>query len=259
MNARTILVGHAIAVVLLAALLVAGCGRKDASEKTPDAVLATPAVTESPTDTPEPQLQQAGASVASQGVASAGVPPCTSCHGAGGEGNAAAGFPRIGGQPRAYIRRQLDAYADGTRSNPVMMPIAKNLTPALRDAVAAYYSTLEAPAPAASEGKANARGAQLSAVGDEAKQVQACANCHGPEGRGAPPSYPALAGQHPTYLVAALKEWKDGSRKTDPSGQMPSIAAALDDADIEALAQFFASKPSPPADARLARPALPRR
>jgi cytochrome c553 len=87
---------------------------------------------------------------------------------------------------------------------------------------------------------------QLATLGDESRRVQACANCHGPGGAGEPPVSPYLAGQHANYLATAMKEWKNGERKTDGSGQMVAIAHALSDADVAAVSAYFAAQPAPP-------------
>jgi cytochrome c553 len=174
------------------------------------------------------------------------VQMCAGCHGARGEGNATTGYPRIAGQPQSYLARQLAAYVEGNRVNPVMGPIAKQLSPEQRDELAAYYSKLEArgkPAPSAAS-SGNARGRTLATKGDESRQVQACENCHGPGGSGLHDVNPYLAGLDRRYLEAALHEWKDGSRKTDPSQQMTQIGKALSDADIKTLAAYYASQPA---------------
>ena len=201
-----------------------------------------------------------GARLVSQGAPENGVPACASCHGARGEGMAAGGFPRLAGQSAAYLARQIESFRQDARSHPVMSPIAKAMTQAQNQAAAAYYAGLAAapagvaPArqPAAPPNAAAARtdsgeqrGLRLASVGDDAAQVQACANCHGPGGAGEPPAYPYLAGQHAAYLVSALGQWKNGSRKNDPSSQMPAIAARLNDSDITALAAYYASQPAP--------------
>ncbi|HEV7821179.1 MAG TPA: c-type cytochrome, partial [Burkholderiales bacterium] len=131
---------------------------------------------------------------------------CAGCHGAQGEGNSAANFPRIAGQPQYYLAKQLTDYANGRRRNAVMEPIAKGLAAADRDAIAAYYSQMAPTAPAAtaqntagSGGRAN----ELSRAGDARLGVQACNNCHGPDGSGEPPVFPYLAGLDAKYLHAA--------------------------------------------------------
>ena len=52
------------------------------------------------------------------------------------------GFPPLAGQPRAWLARQLDAYAEGLRKHPVMGPIAKAMTQRQREATAAWYASL---------------------------------------------------------------------------------------------------------------------
>jgi cytochrome c553 len=99
-----------------------------------------------------------------------------------------------------------------------------------------------------------ARGRQLAEVGDETKLVQACSNCHGPQGSGSGAGYPYLAGQHAGYLAATLTAWRDGSRHNDPTGSMPVIAKSLDDADLQAAAAYYAGLP-PPAQRMGAAPA----
>jgi len=187
-----------------------------------------------------------GAVVATQG---AGGAPCASCHGARGEGNAGGGFPRLAAQPAAYLARQLELYANGQRQNPIMSPIAQQLSPAQRMAVAGYYAGLDGGTRAQASARAGAppgAGAQrLATVGDEHRDIQGCANCHGPQGRGEPPLLPYLAGQVPSYITATLQNWKTGARKTDPSLQMNHVAAQLTDAEIGALAQYFAQQPAP--------------
>jgi cytochrome c553 len=207
-----------------------------------------------------PAQVQAGEQVATKGAPN-GVTACVTCHGAQGEGNPAGGFPRIGGQSAYYLGKQLAAYANGARVNPIMQPIAKAMNAEQIRDVAGYYATLgggsASPAATAAGGGGSGaggnagRGEQLAAKGDESKRVQACANCHGPGGAGEQPIYPYLAGQHANYLTATMGAWKSGARKTDQSGQMVQIAHALSDADVAALSAYFSSQPAPPPASRL--------
>lgn len=68
-----------------------------------------------------------------------------------------------------------------------------------------------------------------------------CMGCHGIVSyTNVYPTYhvPKLAGQHPDYLVAALKAYRSGERK-HPT--MQAQAASLSDAEMVDLAAFFAS------------------
>ncbi|HTT06425.1 MAG TPA: cytochrome c [Steroidobacteraceae bacterium] len=69
-----------------------------------------------------------------------------------------------------------------------------------------------------------------------------CLGCHGIEDyRNAYPDYnvPRLAGQHADYIVAALKEYKDGERQ---HATMQVQAATLSDQDMADIAAYFASE-----------------
>ncbi|HEV7576390.1 MAG TPA: c-type cytochrome, partial [Caldimonas sp.] len=196
---------------------------------------------------PSETARQLGATLASQGASN--VAPCGSCHGPNGEGNAQAGFPRLAGQTYVYLLHELNSYFDESRTNPAMSGLAKAMSQAEREAGAAYYASLaNAPIAAASAAAtgANSRARQLATAGDETRAVQACANCHGPDGIGEGALYPYLAGQHASYLTATLTAWRDGTRHNDPSGQMPIIARALAESDLKAVANYFAQLPPPP-------------
>jgi cytochrome c553 len=190
---------------------------------------------------------EAGEQLATKGATN--IAACVSCHGAQGEGMAATGFPRIAGQSAYYIGKQLAAYANDARVNPVMGPIAKALGPQQIRDVSAYYATLGTGAAPLAQAAAMMRGSErartLDSVGDETKGVQACINCHGPGGTGEPPIYPYLSGQHASYLTAAMAQWKTGARKTDMSGQMPHIGSQLSDADVAALSAYYSAMPPP--------------
>lgn len=201
-----------------------------------------------------PQDAQAGQQLAQQGAGAAAA--CVSCHGANGEGNAQSGFPRLAGQGRLYLVHQLDSYANGSRKHPVMQPIAAALNDAQRQQVAAYYAGLGTPPGAAA--KSPQREPVLATRGDDKRELQACVNCHAPQGIGDAAFNPYLAGQHASYLTAALAAWKSGDRNNDPSGQMPRIAKTLTDDDVRTLVQYYASLTPPgPRNAQIAASALP--
>lgn len=78
-----------------------------------------------------------------------------------------------------------------------------------------------------------------------------CTRCHGPEGGGrGTGAFPILAGQNQAYLLASLKAYASGERA---SGVMQPIAAGLDEAVLEQLAEHYAKLP-PVASADSAQP-----
>ncbi|MDP2867566.1 c-type cytochrome [Methyloversatilis sp.] len=190
-----------------------------------------------------------GAAIATTGAGAA--PACQTCHGPAGEGIAQAGFPRLAGLGAAYMQRQLDAFADGTRVNAVMMPIAQALSDTDRAAVSAYYAALpEPPGPttpktASTSGpEAAAVGATLATRGRWADTLPACENCHGPGGRGVGPDFPLLAGQSAAYLAGQLTAWKAGTRPPGPMGLMTVVARKLSDDEVRAIADYYAELPA---------------
>jgi cytochrome c553 len=189
------------------------------------------------------------------GTAAAAPPPpeaatCQACHGAHGEGMVDGARPRLAGQSAHYLDKQLRDFASGARDNAIMGAIAKGLNDQTRSRLVAYYASLPVPAalePAAAAAHAQ-RGHQLAVEGAEGKRVQACNNCHGPDGSGVALSAPALAGQLAPYLAAQLKLWQRGGRKNDAGDLMSSVASRLDDADIAAVTSYYSSlKASTPA------------
>lgn len=191
-----------------------------------------------------------GATIAAKG-GSQGVAACASCHGAHGEGNPSAGFPRLAGLPQGYIVTQLEHFAAGSRQNAVMAPMAKQLTEAERAAVAGYYAGLPgAPAVATpAEIKAADTGAWLAERGRWDQNLPACVQCHGPGGIGVGDAFPPLAGQGASYLSAQLKAFKAHTRPGGPDNLMATVAARLSDADITAVSNHFAGAGQAPAAA----------
>lgn len=87
-----------------------------------------------------------GAEIYRVGDPDMGIPACAGCHGPSGLGNAAAAFPRIGGQNAQYLISQLKAYRAGKRSGypkaQIMVGVARNMTNATIKAVASYIQGL---------------------------------------------------------------------------------------------------------------------
>jgi cytochrome c553 len=91
-------------------------------------------------------LLLAGATVSSAaGDAAAGkakAAVCAGCHGANGISMAPI-YPNLAGQKEAYLAAQLKAFRDGSRANAIMAPMAKPLSDADIDNLAAYFSSLK--------------------------------------------------------------------------------------------------------------------
>jgi cytochrome c553 len=186
----------------------------------------------------QPDVQR-GLLIAAQGTA-AGAVACAQCHAFNGVSDSSGAFPRIAGQSREYLIKQLRDFASGARSNAIMTPIAKALAADDIEDAAAYFAgvngpflPLKAPDPALVK-----VGETLATVGNARRQIQSCNNCHGPGGAGESPAIPYLAGQYSTYLSFALREWQRGYRTSSPS-QMGEVAKKLSDQEIAAVAAYY--------------------
>ena len=93
-----------------------------------------------PVGTPGTNTASDGKTLFDRGAPDRGVAPCSSCHGDKGQG--VADFPRLAGQHGDYLNAQLLAFADGSRPNPIMGPLAKNLSADEMRSVAAYLQSL---------------------------------------------------------------------------------------------------------------------
>lgn len=171
---------------------------------------------------------------------------CIGCHGIPGY---QASFPEIykvpmlAGQNAKYIANALAAYKKGDRKHPSMRAIASGLSEQDMADLAAYYSLLgktEAPADAVTVPAPSAEVAALLTRGN-------CQSCHGANFKQPiDGSYPKLAGQHPDYLYAALREYQIDA-KTALVGRnnaiMGGMARQFTHAEAKQLASYIATLP----------------
>jgi cytochrome c553 len=190
---------------------------------------------------------------------------CVTCHGDNAQGNDAMGAPRLANIGYPYVVKQLTDLASDQRTpggvGAVMPVFAKALSEQDRRDVAAYVNSLET-APELSDLKAIKADGQvpvgeaylgqvLVKYGVEGK-APACQSCHGYNGRGAAPIFPAIGQQKYVYLVHQLKNWRANeadisggaiARTNDPKGMMRAVAKNLTDEDIYNAATYLSAAP----------------
>ena len=161
---------------------------------------------------------------------------CYGCHGLPESHNAYPSYfvPKLGGQNADYITVALQGYRRGTRGHETMQAQASSLADQDIADIAAYFSTLDGKP---ETGRTSGSAAEVAA--GKAKSAT-CVQCHGTEGVAAAPQWPNLGGQHESYLVQALTQYKDGRRNDMLMGP---LASTLDDRAIEEIAAFFAAQP----------------
>lgn len=164
---------------------------------------------------------------------------CQSCHGTTGD-SIVGTFPRLNGQQKDYLVKQLKAFRDHSRNDPhaqaYMWGMASTLDNAIGAEIARYFAEQKATLPARG-GELAAAGEKIFRNGIESRGVPPCAACHGDHGEGNG-EIPRIAGQHGEYLKAQLEAFRALLRNNDV---MHANTKDMTDSDIEAIVSFLAN------------------
>lgn len=177
---------------------------------------------------------------------------CAACHGSDGNSPVPM-YPKLAGQNEAYTARQLALFKDGSRVDPIMLGFASTLSPQDMRDIGAFFAAQKITAGIADDSEIASGpyqglkfyevGQKLYRGGDAERGIPACLACHGPSGRGNPGSaYPAIGGQHATYLALHLEGFRAGTawgRGGELNTVMVDVARQLTDQEIQALASYI--------------------
>ncbi|MGS0743600.1 c-type cytochrome [Glaciimonas sp. GG7] len=157
---------------------------------------------------------------------------CMACHGVAGNSTMPL-IPVLAGQNARYLYLELRDFKEGARVNPMMSPMAANLSKEDMQDLAAYFA---AQTPTAIDFKADPDRVKL---GFAKSEEVLCSMCHlgGMKGQN---EIPKLSGQHYEYIKKQLMDFKARDRHND-AGNMTSVAKTLSDDDIVNLAQYIAN------------------
>jgi cytochrome c553 len=119
-----------------------------------------------------------------------------------------------------------------------------------------FAQEAKAPAAASTAAQPAAAGAPAAAPAAEAAatlkpgdatagaaKAAVCGACHGMDGNSSDAQYPKLAGQHESYIVRQLTNFKGGARQNPI---MLGFASSLSEQDMRDVGAFFATKSSLP-------------
>lgn len=163
------------------------------------------------------------------GDAVAGEPlsgKCGGCHGQQGH-SADEKTPSLAGQDAQYLVKTMQNYRDGGRSHAEMKSMLAGVKDKDLADIAAYY-VAQAPMHAA---------ATKPTAGQQ--WAERCDKCHGPANVNPEMVAPHLYGQPIAYLVKALTDYREGKRV---QSAMHAMGAPLSDADIQAIAEYYAGQ-----------------
>jgi cytochrome c553 len=161
---------------------------------------------------------------------------CAACHGV--DGNAPKGaapqgqvYPDLAGQTTRYAYLQLKDFKEGRRKNPLMSPMAANLSKQDMYDLAEYFSKQKhVPSDFQTDAGKVAEGKQVA-------DAALCTMCHlgGFSGQN---EIPRVAGQEYDYIVKQLQDFRARNRTND-AGNMTSVSRGLTDEQIEALGHYI--------------------
>ena len=174
---------------------------------------------------------------------------CTGCHGAQGRAAPDGYYPRLAGKPAGYLYNQLLNFREGRRHYGLMTQLITPLSDAYLMEIAQHFAALDVSYPAPGQARQDsallASGKQLVQMGDAARQVPACVQCHGTAMTGVTPNVPGLLGLPRDYLNAQLGAWKAGKRRAHAPDCMQAVVARLSDGDINAISSYLAAQSLP--------------
>jgi cytochrome c553 len=158
---------------------------------------------------------------------------CAKCHGDTGVSHKE-GVPSLVGLNPKYLFETMQAYKEGDRPIDEKNADMKKALDALNDQdlqhIALYYALQD-------QGLVKAQTPNPGGAPVAKEQLAACAKCHGEAGISTSAATPSLAGQDATYLLDALRAYKDGTRDDDT---MSPKARKLDDVEMKNLAAYYA-------------------
>ena len=157
---------------------------------------------------------------------------CAACHGIDGNSTLVQN-PILAAQTARYIYMQLRDFKRGRREDPLMSPMAANLSKEDMLDLAAYYSKQKF------NGQ-NSRGDPAVVTrGKSVADAALCTICHlgGFSGQN---EIPRTAGQHYEYNLKQLKDFKE-RRRTNDAGNMTAVVRTISDEDLEAVAAYLST------------------
>jgi cytochrome c553 len=165
---------------------------------------------------------------------------CGGCHGADGN-SVAPVFPKLAGQQKVYLLRELKDYKSGKRVSEIMAPLVTSLSEEDLSNLAAYYAKQKAAPGVAGDAKLLSVGKNLYLKGNSKTDVPSCDSCHEEDGSGSG-KFPRVAGQHVDYALDQFRLYATGKR-TNGARVMQAVAERMTEEETRAVAEYMASMP----------------
>ena len=159
---------------------------------------------------------------------------CNACHGVNGV-SAGESMPSIGGLSEAYLNNVMQQWKTGERYSATMGRLIKGYSNQQIADLAKYFAAKPwVPVAQPDDGR-------ILALGEEA--VGRCTTCHGDTGsQPDDDGIPYIHGQWAKYMELEMMKYRD-KEIAMPYRKMRSNAQQLNEADVSAVAKFFAAQP----------------
>ena len=166
---------------------------------------------------------------------------CVKCHGfdGWGERQEVPDTPSLAGQHVDYLVKQVFNFKTGQRQNRFMGPAVNQLSTAEVSALARHFNRLAPRHRVVDDPGLIERGRVLYLDGDLARNISACAACHGDHALGGA-QMPRLAGQNPAYLQQQLRGFIEKARTNDNMMHVSLTPMAAE--ELRALAYYLTSR-----------------
>ena len=176
------------------------------------------------------------------------VKACIACHGPEDKEGRDAYYPRLAGKPEGYLFNQLRNFRDGRRHYRPMALLLENLPDQYLRDMATYFASLKQafppPEPMTSSPAEIKLVRGLITLGDPARKIPACIECHGKDLMGTAPFIPGLLGLPRVYIIAQFGNWQHGGLMRGQTPDcMSEIAKQLTTDEASAIATWLAAQP----------------
>ncbi len=203
---------------------------------------AAPSPMPTPTPTPAPAPGQKPLPPEYSSIGTLLNTECFSCHSNNGNPTSPI-FPRLAGQHKSYLIKELGAFRDHQRSDPnaqtFMWSIAKPLSDQQIQLLAQYFSQQPAIANVTPTDAASIkRGKSIFQNGLPSAGVPACESCHGNNAMGNSFA-PRLAGQNAGYIANQFAAFDNGQRAE--ATVMPTFSKNLTGSQVKDVANYLQS------------------
>lgn len=185
-------------------------------------------------------LVTSGSTIASSGLAEYDQPweICALCHSLDGNSRMAK-FPKLAGQRKGYIEKQLKNFLEARRQNDggQMSSIVTEIDPADFARIATWFESQEPPAPQESDQDEVSNGEALFFD-------NGCVECHNNSMQDKSlPAMPLLTAQHAAYLLKQLGDFQSDQREHANDELVDQIINEFSQSELASISAYLSSTP----------------